>query len=91
MDQPELQGDETIRASLAQLEQDSPMPKTLTSTKPALSPRKNAWLLVFVALALIVSTYLFLSLGNSEPLTDQEEQILREGRTQQYDNTLFNN
>lgn len=90
MDQPELQKDETIIASLAQLEQ-APMPKTLTPIKPALPPhRKNAWLLGFVIAAIIVSVYLFLSLKNTERLTGQEAQILREGKTQQFDQSLFN-
>ena len=88
MDQPELQGDETILASLAQLEQN-PMQKATAPIKPQPSPRRNAWLLGFVAVALIISAYLFLSLGNKEQLTDQEEQILRAGKTQQFDESLF--
>ncbi len=89
MDQPELQEDETILASLAQLEQ-APMQKTAPTIKPQVSPRRNAWLLGFVVVALILSAYLFLSLRNTERLTGQEAQILREGRTQQFDQSLFN-
>ena len=89
MDQPELQGNETILASLAQLEQ-TPMPKTTTPVKPALSPRRNAWLLGFVITAIIVSAYLFLSLKNTERLSNQETQILRAGKTQSFDQSLFN-
>ena len=88
MDQPELQGDETILVALHQLEQN-PMPKTPTPIKPVSSSKRNVWLLGFVAVALILSAYLFLSLRNTERLTDQEEQILRAGKTQQFDESLF--
>ncbi len=89
MDQPDLQQDATILSSLKQLEETTPMQKTPPPNKSIPSPRRNTWLLGFVVAAIIVSAYLFLSLGNRQRLSSEEAQILREGRTQQFDASLF--